>query len=253
MDNSSLNYKRVKPSAELIDFVESYWLLENVSDQDREIVVVPDGRIDLFLSHSNTQGFHITLSGLETAPDCVRFEANTLIFAISFKLPAVEYILQQSVAAILNNIIVLPNDFWGFSHATLADFDAFCKTVNTKISALLQDRKTDKRKLDLFSLIYQHHGEKTVGELSEKVNWSERQINRYFHQQFGISLKAYSTILRFRASFSHIHEGKLFPEQNFADQAHFIKEVKRFSGVTPKELKKNSNDRFIQFSTLPGK
>ncbi|WP_256603285.1 hypothetical protein [Sphingobacterium multivorum] len=45
-------------------------------------------------------------------------------------------------------------------------------------------------------------------------------------------------------------EGKLFPQQNFADQSHFIKEVKKLAGVSPKELLKNQNERFIQFSTL---
>jgi AraC-like DNA-binding protein len=90
----------------------------------------------------------------------------------------------------------------------------------------------------------------TVKELSENVYWSSRQINRYFNDKFGISLKKFCTILRFKASFQHIKEGKLFPEQNFADQAHFIREVKKLTGFTPKELCKNQNDRFVQFSTL---
>jgi AraC-like DNA-binding protein len=63
-------------------------------------------------------------------------------------------------------------------------------------------------------------------------------------------LKAYANILRFRASFEQLHRGELYPEQNFADQSHFIREVKKLSGVTPKELNKNKNDRFIQFSVL---
>ena len=90
----------------------------------------------------------------------------------------------------------------------------------------------------------------TVKELSEKVYWSSRQINRYFNQQFGISLKAYCNILRFGSSFKHISEGKLFPEQNFTDQNHFIKEIKRYAGVTPKELSKNKDGRFINIAAI---
>jgi AraC-like DNA-binding protein len=89
-----------------------------------------------------------------------------------------------------------------------------------------------------------------VKELSEKVYWSSRQINRYFNQQFGVSLKAYCNILRFSASFKHISEGKLFPGQNFTDQNHFIKETKKYAGVTPKELSKNKNDRFIDITAI---
>jgi transcriptional regulator GlxA family with amidase domain len=50
----------------------------------------------------------------------------------------------------------------------------------------------------------------TVYELSEKAGWSSRQINRYFTKQLGLSLKAYSTILRFRASLEHIAKGNCF-------------------------------------------
>jgi AraC-like DNA-binding protein len=89
-----------------------------------------------------------------------------------------------------------------------------------------------------------------VKELSQKAYWSARQIGRYFNNYFGINLKAYCNILRFRASFTQIKEGKFFPEGDFADQPHFIKEVKKHSGVTPKVLNKNKNDRYIQFSLL---
>jgi hypothetical protein len=51
----------------------------------------------------------------------------------------------------------------------------------------------------------------------------------------------------FQASLSHIKEGKLFPQLNYYDQSHFIKEIKKFSGVSPKELFKNQNDRFYNF------
>ena len=83
--------------------------------------------------------------------------------------------------------------------------------------------------------------------------WSSRQINRYFNRIFGISLKAYCNIFRFKSSLNDIKNGELFPTLNFADQTHFIKEVKKMSGVTPKELSKNENDRFILLSSMSKK
>lgn len=246
-----LKYERVKPATVLQDYVESFWQLENTSPTGKNIVVVPDGRIDLFLSYSVKQGFHITLSGLETEPDSVNFEGNTKIFAISFRLLAVEYLLQTSIADLTNDIRMQPSDFWDFSETDLENFHDFCEKANRKMAELLSLKKIDERKLRLFHLINLHQGEITVHELAEKAGWSERQINRYFNDKFGLSLKKYCNILRFRASFGQIKEGKLFPELNFTDQAHFIREIKKFSGVTPKELTKNPNDRFIQFSTLP--
>jgi AraC-like DNA-binding protein len=247
--DKDFDFKLSKPDKALADFVESFWMLHNLSDEDKEVIILPDGRIDLFFSQSATEPFHVTLSGIETHADKAIMSAKTHMFAISFKLLATEYIIDQPVSDLLNYAKHLPADFWGFDSNDLQDFNLFCEKASRKILSLLP-KEIDSRKQKLFDLIYSSNGAMTVKELSEKVSWSSRQINRYFNQQFGISLKAYCNILRFRASFLHIKEGKLFPEQNFADQSHFIKEVKKLAGVLPKELKQNQDDRFIQFSTL---
>ncbi len=249
---NEVDFKFIKPDKSLSDFVESFWLLRNLTDGDKEVVVLPDGRIDLIFSCSATEPFHITLLGIGTQPDIANITANTVMFAISFKLLATEYIFRSTVSNFLDGGVNLSNDFWGFNSNDLIDFDFFCSKATEKIQTLLP-KEMDNRKQQLFELIYASNGSVTVKELPEKIFWSSRQMARYFNQQFGISLKAYCNILRFRASFQHIKEGKLFPEQNFADQSHFIKQVKQFSGVLPKELKQNQNDRFIQFSTLRGK
>ncbi|MBS1690133.1 MAG: helix-turn-helix transcriptional regulator, partial [Bacteroidetes bacterium] len=137
----------------------------------------------------------------------------------------------------------------GFTENDLQDFARFVEKATKKIRSLLP-KEIDERKRKLFELIYESKGAITVKELSEKVFWSSRQINRYFNQQFGISPKVYCNILRFRASLEHIAKGRLFPEEHFFDQNHFIKEVKKFSGVVPKELSKNENDRFILLSAI---
>lgn len=146
----------------------------------------------------------------------------------------------------------MPDDFWGFNTNDLDDFEAFCAKVTRQIRSLLP-AQTDKWKRRLFELIYSSNGDMKVAELCEQAGRSSRQINRYFDQQYGLSLKAYCNILRFRASLQHIAQGKLFPELNFTDQNHFIKAVKKFSGVVPKELAKNQNDRFLLLSTLKQK
>ena len=248
MDND-FQYRLIKPGKPLADFVENFWMLENSSASDKNVVILPDGRIDLFFSQSATEPFHITLSGLETQSNHATLMARTIMFVISFKMLATEYVFQNAIPDLVNNAKYLPADFWGFNADDLQNFELFCKKASQKIQSLLP-KEIDNRKRKLFDLLYRSNGAITVKDLSEKVFWSSRQINRYFNQQFGLSLKAYCNILRFRASFQHIKEGKLFPQQDFADQSHFIREVKKLSGVSPKELKRNKNDRFIQFSTL---
>ncbi|CAL1517029.1 AraC family transcriptional regulator [Chitinophaga sp. MM2321] len=249
MDND-LHYKLVKPDKPLSEFVDSFWFLHNQSASNKETTGLPDGRIDLFLFQSPNEPFRIVLLGLGTQQhESATILANGLIFSISFKLLAVEYIFRDTISDIVNNGKLLPNDFWGFTENDLQDFDLFVEKATQKIKSLLPN-EIDERKRKLFELIYATKGGITVKELSEKVFWSSRQINRYFNQQFGISLKSYCNVLRFRASLEHIAQGKLFPEENFADQNHFIKEIKKFSGVVPKELFKNKNDRFILLSSL---
>lgn len=247
---SDLELNTMQPVAGLAYFVESFWMIRNHSAAEKEIVVLPDGRFDMIFSYSANEPFHATLRGLDTQPDQVVIPAYLVMFAISFKLLAIEYLLDMKMASVLNEGQRLPDDFWGITWTDLVDFETFCH----RVSAILHGQiklGIDGRKQKLFDLIYSSNGSLTVQELADRVSWSSRQINRYFNQQFGISLKAYCNILRFRASLPQIRDGKLFPEQNFTDQTHFIKEIKKFSGVVPKELSKNQNDRFILLSSLP--
>ncbi len=242
-----ISFRLRKPDELIAPFVESFWMLRNDSNGDKEIVVLPDGRIDLIFSYSAAEPFHITLSGLETRPDYAVLGAGTLMFAISFKLPATEYILGHTIAAVLDYAVHLPGNFWGFDAGDLASFEQFCEKAGGKIASLLP-LEWDSRKLELFRLIYESEGALAVEAMSRKVYWSSRQIARYFKEQFGLSLKVYCNILRFSASLRHIAEGKFTASPDFTDQSHFIREVKRFSGVSPKELRRNKDDRFIQLS-----
>ncbi|WP_433830076.1 helix-turn-helix domain-containing protein [Flavobacterium anhuiense] len=247
---NDLEYKSIKAGQILSDFVDSFWCMENKSRETLETIGLPDGRIDLSLIKTTETPFQIRLLGLGTQQyEKGKIPANSLTFVISFKLPAVEYVFRDSIASILNSGELLPNDFWDFNENDLQDFELFCQKASSKIESLAV-KKIDTRKQKLFRLIYESNGDKTVKELSEQSNWSSRQINRYFNQRFGLSLKTYCSILRFRASLEHIAKGKLFPEENFSDQTHFIKDIKKISGSLPKTLFQNKNDRFILLSAL---
>ncbi|SDK14344.1 hypothetical protein SAMN04487935_2590 [Flavobacterium noncentrifugens] len=245
----NFHYKFVAPDPEIAPFVENIGMFHNPSDTAKEIVLMPDGRVDLFFMQSASEPFKVILIGLETIPEQREIPPHTLAFKVSFKPLATEYILQTSIADIFNSGKLLPEGFWDIDADDLTDFDAFHKKITQKITALLP-AETDERKRLLFELIYASNGEMTVAELSEKVAWGSRQINRYFNMQFGLSLNAFCKILRFRASLQHIAKGRLFPELNFSDQNHFIKEIKKFSGAVPGELFKNKDDRFILLSVL---
>ena len=247
--SNDFNYKFLLPEKPLTDFVENIGMFNNPSDKPKEVVLMPDGRVDLFFLQSKTAPFHVTLIGLETIPEQRAIPPHTIAFKVSFKPLGVEYLLQTSIADILNSAKSLPTDFWNINSDDLKDFDAFHEKIKLKLNELFPN-EIDERKRQLFELIYASNGEIKVAALSEKINWSSREINRYFNKQFGLSLNAFCKILRFKASLNHIAKGRLFPELNFTDQNHFIKEIKKFSGVVPSELLKNKDDRFILLSVL---
>jgi AraC-like DNA-binding protein len=252
MPPSRFDYSYALPEPALADFVEYFWVLENYSGESKEIVVLPDGGFDVFFGYSANEPFHVTLSGITTESSQTALAGGTVMYAISFKFLALEYILYTSVADLLNSANYLPDNFLDIHKGDLINLETFQEKVSLKLKACIQ-QNVDTRKRKLSQLIYDSKGSISIQDASDRCGWSSRQINRYFQQWIGISLKNYLTILRFRASFLQIKAGKLFPEQHYADQAHFIREVKKFAGVVPKELNQNKNDRFIQFSILKKK
>lgn len=64
MNNYDITYQSIKPDKSLSDFVELFWMLHNPSDTDQEVVVLPDGSVDLFFTNSLTDPFHATLLGI---------------------------------------------------------------------------------------------------------------------------------------------------------------------------------------------
>lgn len=246
------DYVKLKPDGLLSGFVESFQLSANHTEKDKNIILFPDGRVDVMFRCKDNGSRIVELFNLDKKARPFNFTAKTRLFMICFTLIGVEFLLEHNLATLEADEIRLPDDFFGVTDEHLKDFDSFVKKVSDKLVSILPEN-IDDRKRKLFEHIYASKGEMSVKELAEKVFWSSRQINRYFNQQFGISLKTYCQILRFRDTFHQIREGKLYPEKNFSDQAHFIREIKKFAGFIPKELSRNRNGQFIQLSALPDK
>ncbi|WP_035650608.1 AraC family transcriptional regulator [Flavobacterium sp. ASV13] len=237
------------PEDSISHFVHSFWMVENKSGKDNPGTILPNGMADMTLMKMNSEDWEISIRGLDTMPGQVIIAKDAKIFSVGFKLLAVEYLFGDSIKDVLNEGKIIPNDFWQFEEFDTESLENFQKKVTQKINSIFI-KPIDERKKKLFELIYSSNGTISVKELSEKVFWSSRQINRYFNQQFGISLKEYCKILRFGSSFKDLSEGKLYPELNFTDQNHFIKEIKKYSGVTPKELSKNTDERFMDILAI---
>jgi len=243
-----MKYREIKPTGFANHFVQCFWNYE--TDSEVQHTILPDGYFDLIAEFENDKLVTVKLTGIWTQPKDISIPKNMKFFAIRFKILAIEYLFQKELKSILDTTIPLPFTFWNLDTYNCNEFDRFVAETSAKLDASIKHlTEIDSRKLKLFEIIYLRKT-KTVSELSGQIFWASRQINRYFSSKFGISLKEFLKIVRCNASYKEISNGNLNPQADFFDQAHFIKEIKKYTGVTPKELSKNKNDRFLQLSKL---
>src|ERR1700761_4766713 len=139
-----------KPHPVMASYVDGFWMVSNQAEVYKDVVIVPDGRVDLFFSYDATTPFHVTLMGLESEPTQVPFPPKTVICAVSFKLLAVEYLLHTSISDLLDGAREMPAGFWGITKDDLNEFDHFCHKVSNTIKELL-NVTVDSRKQQLFN------------------------------------------------------------------------------------------------------
>ena len=121
-----LDYRAASPAPALAPYVESFRMPRNPSTVAQPIVLVPDGRIDLFFSYSAAEPYHVTLLGLQDRPKAQVIAPYSTVFAISWNLLAVEYLLPLPLGTLRHSGCSLPLDYLGMSVADLQEFNGFC-------------------------------------------------------------------------------------------------------------------------------
>jgi AraC-like DNA-binding protein len=249
-----MKYTEIHPEQALSDFVKCYWWFDNPVSQPVNHTILPDGNFDLIVFFKNYQLEGIILTGLWTKPVDVSIDPLSQLFGIRFKPLAAKDVFHRSLSTIRDSHDKLDTGFWHIDHLDFAEFEKTAERLNIFLCSLAGNKQhVDQRWRRLFQLLEDTNGALPVEEYAQRVFLTSRQINRYFSSNFGLSLKTYCNILRCFASFEHIKGGRLFPEQAFYDQSHFIKELKKHTGSTPTSLYQNKNDRFLQLTTLKKK
>lgn len=106
----------------------------------------------------------------------------------------------------------------------------------------LKDIETDKLIVEAVKLIYQSNGTIRIKELNEKLFISQSPFEKRFRKVVGTTAKKFASIVRFNAVLGNLNQSKSLTEicyeNNFFDQAHFIKDFKQFTGDTPENFKR---------------
>lgn len=106
-------------------------------------------------------------------------------------------------------------------------------------------------------------GRVKIGQLCAECAVSERKMQRAFHSFVGLSAKAYSAIVRINQAYRRLDAQKepnlsqIALQCGYYDQAHFIKDCKRFTKHTPQTLARHDRqsviylNRMYTFLTIP--
>jgi AraC-like DNA-binding protein len=138
-------------------------------------------------------------------------------------------------------------------------------TTQSRVSSLAaylfaQIRKTNKSVDPLtqyaISQIISSKGSLSLPDMHNRLNLSERSFERRFNQQVGISPKLFSRVCRFQAALSQLKQANydklsdIAFENGYADQSHFIRTFKEFTGYSPYQFQKQSHHTVNSLSSI---
>ncbi len=249
--NTHHTYNEIYPSKELDDFVSLYFEACNLSDIPEKITICPDGYFKLIIQILDGKIISYFLTGLWINEVEIVIPPKVTTYGIKFKIIAPEYILKREIKSVLNSVEQLNSSYFGIKDLKLTSFN----DIVTQLEKILYEKLPSKNqilgnRLRLSQFLYGNYEDIQANEVARQIYWSHRQINRYLNKYTGITLKKYLNIQKCYRSYLHIREGEFFPEKGFFDQAHFIREVKKHTGHTPKILFQKQNDQFIQLRNI---
>lgn len=131
------------------------------------------------------------------------------------------------------------------AHCALDQVDLL---INFLVSQLQQPKMRDDLVEISLRLIHNNVRTMTVRTLLAQLDISERQFERRFSQTVGISPYSYIRVRRFNEAIRLMKTRQcdtlteIAYALNFHDQSHFIRDIKAFTGITPKSLAQKADD-----------
>lgn len=131
---------------------------------------------------------------------------------------------------------------------TLNDSEGIEQKVRVMAEFLLSLFEKSKNELD-YSIreairnIIDTKGQENILSIAEKSNLCIRTLERRFIKETGLSPKQFSSIIRFQKTMEQVavcsssNLTDIAYENGFADQSHFIRVFKAYTGKTPKAFK----------------
>lgn len=243
--NRSLNYQECKPSMVLIDKITCYWELKTVVSS-LSYRIIPDGCIDLVINCGEENQFYVCPIMKES--NFFHLNKNETWFGIRFYPGVLSSLLKIDVSELQFDTIELQlinAKLYQKLFLLFLKADTFEQKVNV-LNAYLADRLqlNDHKVLEIIQTIYHTKGAILLKNYKSKnFALSERQIRRMFSKEIGLSPKKFANIVRGQSILQELKTNKHTKSYYdlYFDQSHMIREIKKLTGLTPKEIIRQFN------------
>jgi AraC-like DNA-binding protein len=255
-------YMEISPSLLLAPYVSCYWLSEPLrQDQDwyhpfkiqhEEALdrVLPDGCNDIIFEHDLKRNqFRTRYSGFFEGSFTITYDEQHPVrkFGVRFFPSGAHALLGVPLHEFANSLVDI-DLVWPGMHNEIGyrmfEEPSPYKRVQIMEQYLLSCMRTHKSMNDnlihnLLHHIFVTEGKTSVQELANKEVISARQMNRIFYQWIGTSPKRFCDVVRFQAIIGAIQSpqkidgASLALNHGYFDQAHMIRDFKRFYGESP--------------------
>lgn len=257
-----MHYQTFKPHTDLETIVKCYWTLDVSAQQNTERqLILPDGCVDMCFTlgddikrYTSEDDFIIQprqmLLGQITEQFYIEPTGYVNTFAIRFYPYSLTNFIDLPLNEICNKETPLSILFGVEEAERLSQTIIQANTTEERIELVerfLFERLNNKATIDnivksTVDTMFLSKGSKHLNAILKDDKTKRRQLERNFKKKIGLSPKQFSKVIRLQATLQILlnqTKGNLTDiayESEYYDQAHFIKDFKEFTGLTPKEF-----------------
>lgn len=253
-----MHYETFDPAPDLNAVIKCYWTLEDTAKETpQKQTIVPDGCMEMIFHYGDLYRQYLEdgssiiqpaafVFGQLTAPLEIEPAGDTGIFAVRFQpngfIPFVSIPLKEMENKAVPLEKLFDQSGIELQQKILADIttEARIKTIESFFLDKLMSADTiDHVVRSTVETMLAAKGQLNINELSEQININRRQLERKFAAVIGLSPKQLSKTIRLQYALQMLLSSKctnltdLAYEGEYYDQAHFIKDFKEFTGLTP--------------------
>jgi AraC-like DNA-binding protein len=252
-----MRFDIVIPSAKLRPYVRQIAISEDAKEQTYKIfpslglVVGFQYRGQLSILNGSVES-RLSPSGITGISDSFKIFKNTAnIGTILVFFTEIGFAQFSSCPAqeLFNQSVSLDNLFDKRKVSAVEETLALALTDNERVRAVeifleeqLKEKEEDRLIVKAVTLIYGSRGSMRIKELLQQLHISQSAFEKRFRKLVGTTPKKFASIVRFNTVLKDLGKEKSLTEicydNNFFDQAHFIKDFKQYTGDSPENFKR---------------